>query len=311
MLKEILPENIFNAIQMLKFDKLCEIRMRIQKPISVNYNNTYYFLGQSGLCNEKDAIICTSEMLHKVLSKASKFSIYSINEELKRGYITAQGGIRIGVVGEVVQEKNEILTVKNFSSINIRIPHQIAGSAYKISKFVLDSNIPQNTLIVGSPGTGKTTILRDLCNQVYNIKKDCNILLLDERMELACCVQGVPQLKVGGSTDVITGGEKHSNITNGIRSMSPDIIAVDEIGSLQDIKAIEYAVNCGVAIFATIHSKNIQQLVKKEELKYLLNQKAFKRIVELSNENGKGTIENIYDENLKPILRFIWLNLYY
>ena len=308
MIYNILPENLINAVKLLRYDDLCEIRLRVGRPVMVNYKNSYYFLGKSGLCTEKNAIVCNSEMLKIVISKASKYSIYSVNEEIKQGFITAVGGIRIGIVGEVVYENDRILTIKNFSSINIRLPHQIFGCAYKIAKFIIDNDTKSihNTLILGSPATGKTTILRDLCNQIYNNLKDCNILLLDERMEIASCVDGVPQLKVGGATDIISGGKKSYNIINGLRCMAPNVIAVDEIGSSEDVKAIEYAVNCGVSIIATIHSKNIYEISKKIELKNLINEKAFDRFVEISNLNGKGTIENIYDKNLKPLLRFIW-----
>lgn len=307
MIKNILPDNILNSIKLLRYDDLCEIRLRVGRPITVNYKNSYFFLGESGLCNEKNAFICTNDLIKIVISKASRFSIYSVNEEIKQGFITAIGGIRIGIVGEIVYENDKILTVKNFSSLNIRIPHQIFGSAYKPSKFIIDIDNKKvfNTLILGSPATGKTTILRDLCNQINNNLKDHNILLLDERMEIASCVDGVPQLKVGNATDIISGGKKSYNIINGLRTMSPNVIAVDEIGSIEDINAIEYAVNCGVNIIATIHSKNIYELSKKTDLKNLINQRAFDRYVEISNINGKGTIENIYDENLKSILRFV------
>lgn len=307
MLKNILPENLLNATKLLRYDDLCEIRLRIGRPVMVNYKNAYYFLGQSGLCNEKNAFVCDDNMLKTVLSKASRYSIYSVNEEIKQGFVTAVGGYRIGIVGEIIAEEGKIITVKNFSSINVRIPHQVAGCAYNISKFVIeyDKKSVLNTLILGSPGTGKTTILRDLCNQIYNNLKDCNILLLDERMEIASCVNGQPQLKVGNATDVISGGKKSYNITNGIRTMAPNVVAVDEIGSVEDIEAIQYAVNCGVSIIATIHSKNIYELSKKPELQQLLKQRAFNRYIEISNNNGKGTIENIFDENLKPVLRFI------
>lgn len=311
MLNDILPQSLVAPISLLAYKDLCEIRLRLNRPITVNYKNSFYYLGEGGLCNERNAIVCTKDMLQTALSKASNFSIYSINEEIKQGFITAIGGIRIGVVGDVVFENEKILTIKNFSSINIRIPHQVNGCAYNVAKFVFDENGRViNTLIIGSPSTGKTTILRDLCNQIYAQKKDCNILLLDERMEIASCLNGVPQLSVGGATDVISGGEKSQNIINGLRSMAPDLIVIDEIGSPNDVMAVEYAMNCGVSIVATLHCKNISELIKKDALKNLLANKSFGRIVELSNSKGKGTVENVYDETYRPLLRFLWLRLH-
>ena len=305
MLKDILPDKIFKAISTLQYNDLCEIRLRLGRPVMVNYKNKYYFLGDNGLCSEKSSFLCDGEMMKIVISKSSNFSIYSVNENIKQGFITAQGGIRIGIAGEIVCENNKIITVKNFSSINIRIPHEIKNSALPISKYVMDSKSIFNTLIVGSPGTGKTTILRDLCNQIYTDNINCNILLLDERMEIASCYDGIPQLYVGNSTDIISGGNKHINILNGIRSMSPNVVVIDEIGGIDDVRALEYAVNCGVNIFATVHSKNIAELSKKNELQNLIKQKSFSRFVEISNNSGKGTIENVYDENFNSLLRKI------
>lgn len=307
MLNNLLPQKIAMALSKLKYQDLCEVRLRVGCPIMINYKNGYYFLGESGLCTESNSFFATKDMIKYVIGKASNCSIYSVNDEIKQGFITAAGGIRVGIVGEVVCENEKILTIKNFSSINIRVPHQINGAAYNIAKFVVDeeAKVVYNTIILGSPATGKTTILRDLCNQIYNKIKDCNILLLDERFEIASCVDGQPQLMVGNATDVISGGKKSTNILNGIRSMAPNVIAVDEIGCNDDIKAIEYAVNCGVGLVATIHSKNIYEFSKKAELQAIIRQKSFKRFVEISNNNGKGTVENIYDENFKPLLRFL------
>ena len=306
MLKDILPDFLSKSISFLKYDDLCEVRLRLSMPITVNYKNAYYFLGINGVCNEKDAIICTNDVLKYVVSKASNYSIYAVNDEIKEGFLTASDGIRIGLTGTVVMQDDKVLTIKNISSICIRIPHQIVGSSYKISKFLFDeTGQVLSTMIIGAPGVGKTTILRDLCVQINKAKRDLNILLLDERMEISSSVNGMPTLNVGTGTDIICGGKKCFNIINGIRSMSPNVIIVDEIGGIDDIKAIEYAINSGVSIIASVHSKDIFEFQKKLDFENLIKTRVFKRYAVVSNSSGKGTVENMYDEYLRPILRFI------
>ena len=307
MLQDILPDFLVKPLRLLRYDDLCEIRLRLNRPTTINYKNSYYFLGQAGLCNESDAIVATKDTLQYVISRASNHSVYAVNDEIKEGFISVKDGIRIGLAGTVAMQNDSILTVKNISSLNIRIPHQVIGASYKISKFIFDETGQVfNTLILGAPGTGKTTILRDLCLQISKKRKDLNILLLDERQEISACSDGVPQLNVGISTDIISSGKKSINILNGIRSMSPNVIVADEIGNFDDLKAIEYAVNCGVSVIASVHSKDILEFQKKTEFENLIKNRAFKRIAVISQINGKGTIENIYDDYLRPVLEFVW-----
>lgn len=299
MLKEILPEVILNSInQNLTWDKLYEIRLRCDKPCTINYGGSYYFLGLNGLVkNEDEAIFSTASTLENIVLKASNNSIYAYNNEIKQGFLTLNNGIRIGISGEIVAENNKIKTIKNFSSLNIRISHQIKNCCLKIfDKLFLDNNM-LDTLIISVPGAGKTTFLRDIAFQLGKQNYPFNLLIIDERGEIASVCEGKAGLDVGKFTDVISYSTKQYGFEMGIRAMSPNIIFTDEIATEQDANAILYAIGCGVKVIATTHSNGIKELFLKTNFNELLNKKAFKRFVVLSNRNGPGTIEGIYDEN--------------
>ena len=136
MLENILPEQIAKSLSLLNQKSLCEVRLRINRPITVNYLNTYYYLGKAGVSNENEAFVCTKDVIQTVLNKASNFSIYAVNDELKNGFISCNNGIRIGLTGDIVSENGQVITIKNISSLNIRIPHQVIGCAYKITKIL-------------------------------------------------------------------------------------------------------------------------------------------------------------------------------
>lgn len=301
MLSDVIGEKLYTIITTkFNFGYLNEIRIRVDKPIVVFVKGQAYFLGNNGLVtSEENAIIATKQMVEDIIFRASEFSVYSINEELKKGFIVLKGGERLGIAGTLVCEKGEIKTLNNFTSINIRIPHEIKNCSLDAFSFLVGEDGVKNTLIISPPGGGKTTFIRDFVNQLSIRNLSFNVLIIDERGEIA---GDNGELNVGKFSDVIAFSDKKTGFMQGIRAMNPHIIVTDEIGGDEDIKAIKYAGNCGVKVIATIHAGSLEELKAKEGFEDLKN--TFERYVLLSKRNGPGTIEGVYNENFSRLA--IW-----
>lgn len=301
MLNSVLPESLQGAILKLPYESLNEIRLRVNKKIVVSLEGKSYYLSLQGLTNDdKKAIICDRGMIDYIIKKATEYSLYALNHQVKQGFITLGEGIRIGLSGEVVVENGNLKTIKNCSSLNIRIPHQIKNCSLNAFNHIINSKF-YNTLVISPPGCGKTTFIRDLLYQLSQNKYCYNVLVIDERYEIAASVNGEFKMDVGDFTDVYSGCSKRYGFENGIRSMRPDIIVTDEIATTSDIESINYAASCGVAVVASVHSDNIEDLKSKPGFDILIKNKIFKRYIVLSNKKGPGTYEGIYDENLSFI----------
>ncbi len=300
MLNEILPEKIKDVIRSrLNPSKIYEIRFRNAMPISINYGGNYFFVGNTGIVNDAhDALYSSAAEIEQIVTRATEFSLYSVNNQLKNGYVTINGGIRIGICGEIVKDDDKIKTIKDFTSINIRIPHEIRGCSLTALTFI-DEKKPRNTLIVAPPGAGKTTVLRDLCFNLSSV--DRNILLVDERCEIAAVSNRQQQLNVGKSVDIISNCPKSYAFSCGIRNMRPDLIITDELASEEDaLMAIRVAAS-GIKIIASAHAANADELKKRKEFAALIESKLFTRYIFLSNKNGPGTYESIYDADFRCI----------
>lgn len=300
---DIFPAEIKKALSRINLENVYELRLRINKPISLNILGKICFLSPKGqTMSVNEAIILSKEDMEVVFYSACEHSVFSVNDNIKQGFLTLDGGYRIGITGEIVYDKNEIHTIKNISSLNIRIPHQITGCAEIALNYCLTNSF-ENTLIISPPGAGKTTVLRDLAYQISKNNIAYNLMIIDERNEISNTINGVSNFNVGLLTDVITNSSKTYGFDNAIRTMRPDIIFTDEIGSNEDISSLRKAYTCGIKIVATIHANSIQDLKNKKELSELLEHKVFRRYVLLSVRNGVGTYEGIYDENFKLLYR--------
>lgn len=301
MLRNYLPDNVFQALSKVPYNALCELRLRANSPAIVNILGENYYLCRDNLSKSKEnALSVTKGTLQSIIQRLANNSIYTINDQLIDGYVTILGGVRVGVCGEVVTVNNIIKTVKNISSLNFRFPHEIKNCSLNIYPYVVKNGEVKNTLIISPPGAGKTTYLRDLIYQISTKEELLNILVVDERQEISKIFNGKDILEMQ-NVDVYTNSSKKFAFNNGIRSMKPNIIVTDEINIDKDLDDIENALTSGVKVIATIHASSINDLKNKSAFKNILSKGLFDRYILLSNSNGVGTIEGIYNENLSLI----------
>jgi len=296
MLKEFLEPTIYSCIiKNFSFNDITEIRMRVNQKLIIAIKNKKYYLKDEN----NNYIIISKSAIENFIRRASENSLYAFNDSIVNGFITLKHGIRVGICGTVVSENGRIVTIKDFQSVNIRIPHIIKNCSLPAYDFLINDNKVFNTLIISSPGSGKTTFLRDFIYQLSNHGNACNVLIADERNEIANVCFGDESLT--SFCDIYTNCSKSFAFKNGIRSMRPDVIITDELDLDKDIGCIVDAMNSGVNVVATIHAKDITELRRKTNFNNVLEAKYFSRFIVLTSTEGPGTLSYIYDENLNCI----------
>ncbi|MDK2584886.1 stage III sporulation protein AA [Romboutsia sedimentorum] len=281
-----------------------EIRLRSQKPLILNANNKDYFYNINSNKLDKrmnSPYIVSKEDIEQTFQIICKYSIHSFMDDIKKGFITLRGGHRVGLVGKVIVEDGQVKNIKHISSLNIRVSREIIGCSDKILKHVIKGdNQVNNTLIISPPQCGKTTLIRDIVRNLSNGNeeygfKGIKVALIDERNEISGSYLGSSQMDVGIRTDIIETCPKDLGIVMLLRSMSPNLIVTDEIGSLDEIKALYTALNGGVSLITTVHGDSIEDIKNRKEMSNLLDKDLFKKVIILSAKKGPGTIEKIYD----------------
>ena len=222
----------------------------------------------------------TGEDLEAVLDIATGSSRYTASQSLRQGYLTAEGGFRIGVCGTAVLEGGEVALSRDLSSLNIRIPREQIGLADRVLPGLLAEGRLESTLVISPPGGGKTTLLRDLVRALSD-EKNLRVSLVDERGELAAVHRGVPQLQVGRHTDVLDACPKAQAIPTLLRAMNPQVIAVDEVAVAGDVAALEQAAGAGVVLLATVHGAGVEDLKRKPILAGMLGLGIFRKAVRI------------------------------
>lgn len=276
------PKETQSAILRLNYHLLYEIRLRKNAPIVVCYAGKYRFLGKSG-CTDRaeNALQTTAKELEDTLFAASDYSVYSVSEEMKELFITTKEGIRIGIAGTVVYEKEKIHAIREINGLCIRIPHEISGCADRIFRLCLSDRL-RNCILLSRPGIGKTTVLRELMRKIRQNYPFKNILLADERGEIA--------LTEETGVDVLRFCQKKEAFSFGIRSLRPDLLITDELQP-QDYPSVERGIECGLKIIATAHfSGEIHTFCRP----------IFERYVLLGDEIGSEA--EIYDENQEKMI---------
>lgn len=315
-IRQILPESIKTAflrgnVSLVSFE---EIRIRAQRPVSLRKGMRLWYLNQdSSLTLAKglsaaqpiilsratpSEVIPSKAEMEQILLNASRFSVYAVEEQIRQGYLTIQGGHRIGICGEVILKGGQIQGIRRISSYNIRIAREVRGCAEAVYPWLWKNEQFLDTLIVSPPGLGKTTLLRDLIRLLSNgddLHRPLTVGLADERGEVAACVNGIPQNDVGKNTDVMDGGSKTSTMPMLLRTMAPQVLAADEAGGEADIQIFAQAKKWGTALLTTAHGTIEQHLFDQGFTQGAT--KLFSRYIEIQIKEPQSRSYLLYDQN--------------
>ena len=277
-----LPEKLRDMIQSVPsyiLEDLEEIRLRAGQRAALISSGNEYLLD----------FICDNSFISRVLSSMLEYSYYAYEEELAKGYVTIEGGHRVGICGRAVLERGNVRMIKDISSLNIRCGKEIRGVSDGIINEIIDGGI-KNTLIVSPPKCGKTTLLRDIIRALSYGGRHVGVC--DERSEISGCYMGRPSYDMGPRTDIMDGCPKAEGMMMLIRAMSPEVICTDEIGKKEDVYAIEAALCAGISLITTIHADTYDDLLYSN-ISGIVKDGVFKKLIFLSNSPGTGTVREI------------------
>ena len=292
---EKLPDRIRIPLQRARSafeDKVTEIVLRTDAPVCIYERKRMFFITDNGFLTDsaytENLLTASSKEMEQIVLRLCDYSVYAFQNEINSGFITIDGGVRVGLCGKAVINKGEITNVRDISSLSFRVARDISGCA---TSLIQKLDPLGGVLICGIPGSGKTTLIRDAARQLsYRYR----VSVLDERGELSAFHRGKSGFSLG-LCDVYNGYPKGNAANCAIRSMAPEIIVCDEIGDQSDVDLLLYSMRCGVAFIATVHASSMQDLRRREITSKIINTGAFRYIVFLSSDGNVGKIDKIYE----------------
>lgn len=308
---ELFPELIQSLLRQLPasiFQQMEEIRMREGRPLEINTAQGHYFLqSDGGLTHDPDKAYKPSRQdSHRLLDRISNHSLYTMEEELRKGFITIPGGHRVGLSGRTVLNSGRVEHIRDISSFNVRIAKEVIGAADVVLPFIQHDKgrRMKHTLICSPPQHGKTTMIRDLARQISSGKafggRGMKVGIVDERSEIAGCLKGIPSFDVGPRTDVMDACPKAEGMMMMIRSMSPDVLMVDEVGRPEDVEALQEALHAGITVIATAHGSSMADLKRKPGIGSLISSEMFELYIMLRRQSDEYQLQ-MFDQQQRQL----------